>query len=83
MSEEQAYWRRLIDQLNEKFTLEYLAREMGVSVRQVSNWKQGDRPMGFKAVKLYLLHARVFHGERGTEVQETGTAVHGENDAGS
>lgn len=80
MSEEQEYWRRLIDELNEKFTLDYIAKEAGVSVRQVSNWKQGDRPLGFKAVKLYLLHARVFHGKRGTAVQETGTAVHGVSD---
>lgn len=78
MSEEQEYWRRLIDELNEKFTLEYIAHEAGVTVRQVSNWKQGDRPLGFKAIKLYLLHARVFHGKHGTAVQETGTPVHGD-----
>lgn len=81
MSEEQEYWRRLIDQLNEKFTLEYIASEAGVTVRQVSNWKQGDRPMGFKAIKLYLLHARAFPVKRRTAVQETGTVVHGADDA--
>ena len=69
--EEKEYWPRLINELNEKFTLEYLAREFGVSERQVSNWKKGERPLGFKAIKIYL-----FHGKRCITLQETGTAVH-------
>ena len=70
MSEEQQYWARLIQELQEKFTLEYIAEEIGVSVRQVSNWKTGDRPLGMNAIKLYL-----FHAKHGTTVQ--GIPVHG------
>lgn len=69
--EEQEYWRRLVDDLNEKFTLEYLAREFGVSERQVSNWKSGDRPKGLTAIKVYT-----FHMKHRTQVQESGTEVH-------
>lgn len=58
MSEEQQYWERLITDLQEKFTLEYIAEEIGVTDRQVSNWKAGDRPKGMNAVRLYLFHAK-------------------------
>ena len=77
MSEEQEKWRRIVDELNEKFTLEYIASELGVTVRQVSNWKRGDRPLGMTAVRLYL-----FHAKHRTPVQETGTPVHGGNGDG-
>ena len=69
--EEQEYWIRLVNELNEKFTLEYLAHEMGVSLRQVTNWKAGDRPKGRTAIRLYL-----FHAKHRTGVPETGTVVH-------
>lgn len=71
MNEEQEYWRRVVDELNEKFTLEFLAKEMGVSERQVSNWKTGAKPLGFTAIKLYL-----FHAKHRTAVQESGIALH-------
>lgn len=71
MSEEQAYWRRIVDELNEKFTLGYIAKEIKVSVRQVTNIKQGDRPKGLVAVRLY-----VFHMKHRTQVPDLGTAVH-------
>lgn len=58
MSEEQLQWAAMIEELNEKFTLQYIADEIGVTLRQVSNWKTGDRPKGMKAVKLYLFHAK-------------------------
>ena len=78
MSEEQEKWRRMVDELNEKFTLEYIANEIGLSVRQVSNIKAGDKPKGFSAIKLYL-----FHAKHRTPVLETGTSVHGANGSNS
>lgn len=56
--DEKGYWRGVIEELQIKFTLEYIAAEIGVSERQVSNWKAGDRPKGMRAVKLYLFHAK-------------------------
>lgn len=73
---EREYWRNMVCDLLAQFTLEYLAKEMGVSVRQVSNWRNGDRPIGQTAVKLYL-----FHMKHGTAVQVDRTVVHGANDA--
>jgi DNA-binding transcriptional regulator YiaG len=59
MSEEQQYWQRLINELQGwKVTLEMIAEELGVSDRQVSNWKAGQRPTGITAVKLYLFHMK-------------------------
>ena len=72
MSEEQEKWRRMVDELNEKFTLAYIAHEIGVTERQVTNIKQGDKPKGFVAIRLYL-----FHEKHRTRVLEVGTAVHG------
>lgn len=72
MSEEQERWRSMLAELCAKFSLEYIAKEIGVSVRQVSNWKNGDRPLGFNAIRLYL-----FHGKHGTPVQVDRTPVHG------
>lgn len=71
MTAEHEYWRRLVDELNEKFTLEYLAQEFEVSIRQVTNWKSGDRPKGLTAIRVYL-----FHAKHRTQVPETGTLVH-------
>jgi predicted transcriptional regulator len=39
-------------------TLERIADELGISDRQVSNIKAGDRPKGETAVKLYLFHMK-------------------------
>ena len=76
MSEEQERWQQMVVELHQLFTLEYISQEIGVSVRQVSNWKSGsDRPMGFNAVRLYL-----FHAKHGTPVQVDRTPVHGEGE---
>lgn len=59
MSEEEKRWQTMVIELSESFTLEYISKEIGVTVRQVSNWKAGeDRPLGFNAVRLYLFHAK-------------------------
>lgn len=39
-------------------TLARIAEEIGISERQVSNVKNGDRPKGESAVKLYLFHMK-------------------------
>lgn len=63
MSEEQELnddkWPQMIVDLQEAgYTLERIANEVGVGLRQVSNWKNGDRPIGLKAIRLYLLHVK-------------------------
>lgn len=60
----------MVEELNQKFTLEYIANKIGVTVRQVTNIKAGDKPKGFVAINLYL-----FHEKHRTAVPETGTAV--------
>lgn len=70
--DEAAYWRKLILDLQDKFTLEFLAQHFNVSIRQVSNWKTGDRPRGMTAIRIYL-----FHVKHRTEVQAVSTGVHG------
>lgn len=72
MNEELERWQRIVVELNQLFTLSYIAKEIGVTERQVSNWKAGeDRPMGFNAVRLYL-----FHAKHGTPVPVDRTPVH-------
>jgi transposase len=57
MEDETGYWRQVICDLQDNgMTLEKIAEYMGVSDRQVSNWKNGDRPKGLTALKLYMLH---------------------------
>lgn len=58
VSDEQLQWKKMIEELQELFTLADLAAEFNVTLRQVSNWKHGDRPKGMKAVKVYLFHAK-------------------------
>ncbi len=54
------HWRKLIEELQAKgITLEKIAEACGVTLRQVSNWKTGDRPLGLTAVKLEALRIRV------------------------
>ena len=57
--EEKAYWKRLVLDLQEIMTIADMAAEIGVEAREVWRWKSGERrPMGFKAVKVYLLHVK-------------------------
>jgi hypothetical protein len=65
-------WRNMVIELHQLFTLEYISQEVGVTVRQVSNWKAGeDVPKGFRAIRLYL-----FHAKHGTAVPVDRTVVH-------
>jgi DNA-binding transcriptional regulator YiaG len=55
-SQEQEYWKTLIEHLQANgHTLASIAEYMGVSERQVQNWKAGQRPIGMLAVKLLFL----------------------------
>ena len=59
MSDEQQYWRRLIEELQGVMTIDEIAEAVGVENRQVYHWKAGERrPMGMKAIAVYLLHAK-------------------------
>ena len=39
-----------------------LAEELDVSERTVYNWQNGERPMGMKAIRVYLLHVKLCNG---------------------
>jgi hypothetical protein len=58
MSEEQQYWRRLIEELQQFMTVAQIADEVGVEPRQVWRWKDGDRPLGRTAIRVYTLHVK-------------------------
>jgi hypothetical protein len=57
--EEQEYWCGIVKELQDvPVTVAEIAEHCGVNDRQVWRWKDGDRPMGFAAVRLYLLHVK-------------------------
>lgn len=56
--EEKAWWLQMVTDLRSVMKLEELAEAVDVSVRTVCNWQNGERPMGMKAVRVYLLHVK-------------------------
>lgn len=58
MSDEQQYWRGLVEDLQGVMTIAQIADEVGVQERQVWRWKTGDRPKGMAAIRVYLLHVK-------------------------
>lgn len=53
------YWRNLINELQMRgASLERIAEAVGVSTRQVSYWKNGQRPSGLHAVNLVMFHGK-------------------------
>lgn len=77
LTAEKAEWQQRVLDLCQLFPLETIAVEIGVTVRQVSNWKSGnDKPAGMNAVRLYL-----FHEKHRTRVHGDGTVVHGNGSA--
>lgn len=56
--EERDWWLQMVSDLRDQFTIDYLAEELGVSQRTICNWQNGERPMGMKAVRVYLLHVK-------------------------
>lgn len=67
---EREYWQRALKEVLDATgeTAEQLAERMGVSVRQVENWKSGQRPSGIVAIRFWayrkeILEVRiVMHG---------------------
>lgn len=57
--EEKAYWKGLVEDLNQIMTIADIAEAVLVEDRQVWRWKAGERrPMGMTAVRVYLLHVK-------------------------
>lgn len=54
--EEKAWWLQMVNELREVMSLHDIAEKAGVTVRTVCNWQNGERPMGMKAIRVYLLH---------------------------
>lgn len=67
--EEKAWWLQMVTELRDVLTLERIAREVDVSVRTVCNWQNGERPMGMKAIRVYLLHMKHCKGLHRTPLQ--------------
>lgn len=52
------YWSLMIEELQASgVTLATIAAEVGVTIRQVSKWKNGSQPVGVTAIRLYKFHA--------------------------
>lgn len=56
--DERELWPKLLVELSHFLTIEEIAEAIGVSTRQVSNIKRGQRPIGLTAIKLVELHAK-------------------------
>ena len=57
-AEEKQYWRKLIEELQKVMTIRELSDLLDISERQISNWKNGDRPKGMMAIRVYALHVK-------------------------
>lgn len=57
--EEKAWWLKMVTEIREHMTIEAIAEAIGVTERTVCNWQNGERPMGMKAVRVYLLHVKL------------------------
>lgn len=64
--EEKEHWRMLVQELQDiGVTLEMIAEHLGVGLRTVSSWKEGNRPTGMTALRLHSFHmerCRVLQG---------------------
>ena len=56
--EEREYWRKIIQELQAVMTIAQIAEAVMVEPRQVWRWKEGDRPTGMTAIRVYQLHAK-------------------------
>lgn len=72
MSEEQEKWKRMVTDLRQRFTLQTIGDEIGLTARQVFNIQAGAQPKGMSAIKLYLFHMKHY----GSGLPEAGSAVH-------
>lgn len=59
MTEESAYWRQLIEDLQEVMTIPMIAGHLEEEERKIHKWKSGKhRPTGWSAIGLFLLHVK-------------------------
>lgn len=58
MNPERDYWRRLVAEVHAAMTYPKIAKAIGVSERQIFNIRNGCRPRGLAAVRLYTLHLK-------------------------
>lgn len=58
LEEEKQWWYEMVNDLRGVMTIASLAEAIGVTERTVCNWQNGERPMGLKAIKVYLLHVK-------------------------
>lgn len=57
--EEKEHWKRIVNELQDVMTVLEIADALDVDEREVWRWKAGERrPMGLKAVSVYLLHVK-------------------------
>lgn len=56
LNEEQAYWRRLVDEVHVHMSYPKIAAAINISDRQIFNIRNGHRPTGLTAIRLYTLH---------------------------
>lgn len=62
--EEKQYWRRVIGDVQRAgYTLAELAKMLQVEVRLVTSWREGHRPTGLLAVRLYELRRTIVMAE--------------------
>lgn len=57
--EEKQWWYSMVNDLRSKLSIEQFAERLQVSERTICNWQNGERPMGLKAVRVYLLHVEL------------------------
>lgn len=57
--EEKTLWQTRVRELQAVMTIAQIAEFVGVDDREVFRWKAGERrPMGMKAVRVYVLHVK-------------------------
>lgn len=57
--EEQKWWHQMVTELRQKLTIEEFAEHLDVTERTICNWQNGERPLGMKALRVYLLHVKL------------------------
>lgn len=62
---EREYWVKAVAEVLDatNLTVEALAEKMGVSTRQVYNWKEGTRPCGLAAIRFYFYRKELLEPE--------------------
>lgn len=56
--DESAYWRRIVEDLQEVMPISRIAESLEEDDRIVWKWRAGTRPTGWSAIGLFLLHVK-------------------------